>query len=261
LRLGLNGQFWTLLEESLQRQVRIISRSASETQEKALAWIKTASSGIVISGNSMYPTLAEPGYIDVQPYGNEKPRRGDVVHFCSPGTGTMVVHRVMKVRPNGLITQGDNNPQDDQEVIPLSAVDGKVIAVKDAKGSRRLRGGRVGMMDYAYARLHRMLKNNSGRIYRLLFPAHALTGCLHRLAPKSANLKFVFFGNPVTGQLKIMSEDICVGYYDQRLWHINYPWRLWIDPVKIETAATQANLKKEQWIMNFIDGQYGKKDD
>jgi len=253
LLLSLTGNFWTLLEESLQQaKSKILSLSVVNARTGAFDQIKNAATGIVVSGSSMYPTLKSPGYIDVQPYGNEKPRRGDIIHFRSPSSGTMVVHRVMKVRPQGLVTRGDNNTQNDPDLVPLLSVDGKVVAVKDAKGSRQLRGGPAGMTDFAYARLYCTFRIILGRIYRRLFPSYSLTGSLHRFTPKSVNFKIVFFGIPMRGHLKIMSGNICVGYYQKGVWHITYPWRLWVDPTKIATAAKQVDLSQEQFILRFI---------
>lgn len=254
LVLSLTGNFWTLIEESLERiTTKIPSSSTGSARTGALAQIEKQSAGIVIFGNSMYPTLKEPGFVEVQPYNNAKPCRGDIIYFRSPATGAMVVHRVMAVQPDGLVTRGDNNAKDDPDFIPLSAVDGKVVAVKDAKGSRPLRRGMAGMMDYAYARMFIRFRIIAGRIYRLLFSANTLTGSLHRFTPQRANIKFVFFGNPMQGHLKILKDNVCVGYYHQSVWHIDYPWRLLVDPIKIEAAANRINLAKEQWIMKFID--------
>lgn len=254
LHLSLTGNFWILLEKSLHRSLPvIIPPSAGNIHVKALDQFKKKSPGVVVYGTSMYPTLMPPGYIEVRPYDNDKPRRGDIVHFRSPATGRMFVHRVTAVRPEGIITRGDNNAQDDLELIPFPSVDGKVITVKDSKGSRHLRGGPAGMMDYAYARLLRMVKILTVRIYRSFISFHSLTGSLLRYAPKkSADLKYVFFGNPIHGQLKIMSDDICVGYYTRRCWHIAYPWRLWIDPVKLEAAVKKVEFETDQWAVKFI---------
>ncbi len=256
LLLSLTGNFWTLLEESLQQaKSKILSLSVVNARTGAFDQIKNATTGIVVSGSSMYPTMITPGYIDVQPYVKEKPRRGDVIHFPSPSTGAMVVHRVMKVQPGGLITRGDNNSQNDPDLIPLSGVEGKVVAVKDAKGSRKLRSGTAGMMDYAYARLYCTFRIILRRIYQRLFPSRALMGILHRFAPQSTKLKIVFFGIPMRGQLKIMADDLCVGYYKRNCWHIAYPWRLWVDPVKLEAVVKQVELDMEQSMLKFIEDQ------
>jgi len=257
LHLSLTGNFWMLLEQSLQRSLPVIlSPSAGNIQTESDPF-KSTSLGVVVHGTSMYPTLVPPGYIEVRPYGNEKPRRGDVVHFRSPATGTMTVHRVMAVRSDGIFTRGDNNDRDDQALIPLSSVDGKVVAVKDAKGSRHVSGGFSGMIDYFSARLFRKARTIAGRIYRSFFPFYPLTGSLHRLAlQKNTDLKFVYFGNPVQGQIKIMSDDLCVGYYARSRWHIAYPWRLWIDSVKLEAAAKEVEGESDQWVVKFIKQKY-----
>ena len=258
LRLGLTGDFWRLIEDSLKRQTPITIDSTDSCLEgsghgKAFAAEKIVSSGVVFSGNSMYPTLKEPGYLAVRPYDAENPRWGDVVYFRAPKSGTMVVHRIMALRPDGLVTRGDNNSQNDPDVVPLSAVKGKVISIRDAAGNNKpVRSGAAGMLDYAFARIFRRAKALAGRMYRLFFPSHSLTGCLRLFAPNSADFKFVFFGQGFQGQLKILSSNVCVGHYSRGVWHIAYPWRLWVDPVQIELAAREVESAKEQWRRHMI---------
>jgi signal peptidase I len=254
LHLSLTGNFWTLLEESLRRPAHTdLPLSERRAQAEAFYQNMTEPSGVVISGHSMVPTLRAPGTVDLRSYGDEKPRRGDVIHFRSPATGTMVVHRVMEVRPDGLVTRGDNSTQNDPGCVPLSAVEGKVIAVNNAKGRRPVRGGRTGMMMFLYARLFHSVRMIAGRIYSLLFPSHSLAGCLHRFAPKSAGLKIVFFGHPIRGQLKILSNGLCVGFYKRGVWHLSYPWRLWVNPATINEAAKRVELERELWTWTDVE--------
>ncbi len=135
LSLTLNGNFWSLLEESLRRQAEPVPPfSAGRSPGAAFDPVKFIAPGVVIAGNSMAPTLVPPGYVEVRPYQNEKPCRGDVVHFYSPAHGAMVTHRVMEVRPEGLVTRGDNNLNNDPDCVPHSAVDGQVVAVQRHPG-------------------------------------------------------------------------------------------------------------------------------
>ena len=255
LHLSLNGTFWPLIEESLKRPANddVASRMEEKEQAETFAVEKTAPTSVVFSGNSMYPTLKEPGCLDVRPYGNEKPRRGDVVYFLATASKTMVVHRVMALRPHGLVTRGDNNSQNDPDVVPLSAVEGKVIAIRDARRNKQIRGGRAGLLVSAYSRIFRRAKPLAGRMYRLLLRTNSITGSLRYFAPKSVRFQFVFFGRIPLGQLKILSNDICVGHYSRGIWHIAYPWRLWIDPAKIEVTAQQVESAKAQWQKALIE--------
>ena len=248
LRLSLTGEFWRLMEGSLE-----LSRASSSFPVNATVAAshetdtKAAPPGVAFSGNSMYPTIKEPDYLEILAYGNTLPRRGDVVYFRSPGRGLMVVHRVMAVRPDGLVTRGDNNPQNDPGIIPPGAVEGRVIAVCCADKKRGVRGGAAGMMDFFNARVLYRARWLAAGIYRLFSGSYPLTGSLRFFAPRRARFKFVFFGHMPVGHLKIFINGRCVGHYQRGVWHIAYPWRLWIDPVKLEKAAKKYEAAKTQW--------------
>ncbi|MEM3402403.1 MAG: hypothetical protein QXH08_04170, partial [Candidatus Hadarchaeales archaeon] len=50
---------------------------------------------------------------------------GDIAVFYLQKAGGRVVHRVISVLPNGVLTKGDANPSDDGEII--SQIEGRVI--------------------------------------------------------------------------------------------------------------------------------------
>lgn len=253
LLLSLNGKFWTHLEESLRRpaQPGLLS-SAERKQGSVSGQIKPIAPGVVIAGHSMYPTLAGPGYVDVRPYGNEKPRRGDVIHFRSPATGTMVIHRVMEVRPEGLVTRGDANSNNDPDYVSYSDVEGKVVAVRDTRGRRPVRGGRAGMKDYAFVRLFRRTRMIAGRMVQWFSFIRLLTDGLRCILPERMDWKIVFFGHPLRGHLKIMAKGVCVGCYERDVWRIAYPWRLHVDMAKLDAAVKKMEFIKEQWIIQSL---------
>jgi SynChlorMet cassette protein ScmC len=248
LVLSLTGNFWTRLEALSGMPATETPRSGHRSvQAGPFDPFRTGGSGVIVSGKSMFPTLAEPGYADVRPYGDRKLCRGDVIHFQSPATGTMVIHRVMEVRPEGLVTRGDSNARNDPGFVPLSAVEGRVVRVKDIKGNRPVRGGRAGMMDYVFARLFRRARIIAGRIDRRLSLSRFLAGGVRRIYPKREDWKIVFFGHPLRGHLKIMAEGTCVGYYDRGVWNIFYPWRFRVNPARINAVAKWVESERERW--------------
>lgn len=245
LNLTLTGSFWTLIEESLKEKFNVPgSKSSVKAKEE------TGDAGVVFSGNSMHPTLREPDYLEVVPYGTAKPRRGDVICFQSPGKAIMVVHRVMKVKPAGVITRGDNNPADDPGLLPFPEIKGRVSKTQGRKKRRRVQGGVRGMIDYYYARAYRKTRILAGAIYRIFLPAQFFNGRLHWLAPKNMRFQIVFFGKQPQGQLKILLEEKPVGYY-RGSWHIAYPWRLWVNPEQIRRAAQAYENARRQWAASF----------
>lgn len=248
LRLSLTGEFWKLMEGSMKQ--RISSGKGSRVAAVPAEVVDTpiAQSGVVFSGNSMYPTLKGPDYLEICPYNGAKPRRGDVVYFRAPRTGIMVVHRVTALGSNGFRTKGDNNPQDDPGLVPLSALEGRVVAARGSGKDRRIRGGTAGMMDYYYALAFRKARIMAGRLYRLFSRYCPLMEIMRSLAHKRVKFKFILFGKMPLGCMKMFVNNRCVGQYVRGAWHISYPWRLLADPAKIAAAAEKYEAAKTQWL-------------
>jgi signal peptidase I len=255
LQLSLTGKFWSLIEESLNhpRSATKVSVFGGNMESGVSEEENSTPFEVVLSGTSMYPTLKEPGFLEVRPYNSAKPRRGDVICFRTPGSGKMVIHRVMAVRPEGLITRGDNIPHNDPDVIPLFSVVGKVDAIRKGRdGALRVRGGAAGMLDYAYAQLFRRTRMLAGRMCRLILSPNFPLGCLRFFAPRSTRFKYVYFGSIPLGRFKILSSNTCIGHYLRGNWHIAYPWRFWIDPAKVQSASQQLESAEEQWLKTHL---------
>lgn len=82
-------------------------------------------------GFSMSPFIRDRDIITIAPYQRTSCGIGDVLAFVKPGTGQLVVHRVVAASENGWRIKGDNNPEEDG-VIPHAAILGQVIQVERA---------------------------------------------------------------------------------------------------------------------------------
>jgi signal peptidase I len=63
---------------------------------------------IVLVGNSMRPTLRALDVVTISSK-IQKIRPGDIIVFPSPKNNQKVVHRVISIVPQGMVTRGDNN--------------------------------------------------------------------------------------------------------------------------------------------------------
>ena len=90
-------------------------------------------------GFSMHPFIRDGDVVTVSPKPGGEIRLGDVVAFCHPGTGKLMVHRVLARQPGGYLLRGDNAPAADG-LIPPEKVLGPVTRV-ERKG-RKVRLGR-----------------------------------------------------------------------------------------------------------------------
>ncbi len=87
-------------------------------------------------GFSMYPFIRDRDYITISPLATGHPKLGDVVAFIQPGTGELVVHRIVKSKRDHYLVKGDNTPAPDG-LIPKANILGYVTKVdKDGKSIR-----------------------------------------------------------------------------------------------------------------------------
>jgi signal peptidase I len=73
---------------------------------------------------------------------------GDVVVYKDPQRphdGVNTAHRVIGIKPQGLICRGDNNPLPDLEPLPEERLIGRVTRFERGGRVRKVRGGRLGL--------------------------------------------------------------------------------------------------------------------
>ncbi len=80
-------------------------------------------------GFSMHPFIRNGDIITIAPLPPGRPGPGDVVAFVRPGTGKLVVHRVVGRTDGGYLIRGDNNDEPDG-LIPAESVLGIVVRVE-----------------------------------------------------------------------------------------------------------------------------------
>jgi signal peptidase I len=89
-------------------------------------------------GSSMQPFIRDGDVVTVSPGPVGEMRLGDVVAFCHPNTGRLVVHRLVGRRPGGYLLRGDNALEEDG-LIPPEKVLGLVTQVE--RRGRKVRLG------------------------------------------------------------------------------------------------------------------------
>jgi len=95
---------------------------------------------VAVYGTSMFPFIRNGDVITITPF-RSRIRRGRVIAFLRRD-GRLIIHRVVKVLPDGVITKGDNLPETDT---PLSfeRIIGTVNTVH--RNDRRIRFGVAGI--------------------------------------------------------------------------------------------------------------------
>lgn len=109
------------------RQANPPAASSSFSHDAALALagrisqsvVPPLSFGTIQATGSMKPTLDERTVVLYEPYLGQPLKVGDIVEFARGPQ--RVLHRVVEVRRNGVVTRGDNNDRDDG-LIPFSQI-------------------------------------------------------------------------------------------------------------------------------------------
>lgn len=121
------------------------SNKAFQGKRRLANFMKRIPSGfefsVTATGNSMHPTILEGERVGVLRCPIDLVRLGDIVAFTMPRTGSMVIHRVVKFRPQGdkrvLETCGNANNVRDPWRVDENNFLGKAVWVK--RGKRRLK--------------------------------------------------------------------------------------------------------------------------
>lgn len=182
-------------------------------------------------GQSMSPTLVEPELLEIDAYGQQAPRVGDVIYFRAPTDAADTVHRIVAITPAGIRTRGDNNPCADHWLVQPSMIIGRVAAALRGTSRRVVLGGRRGLALHFYLRVWRSFDT---RISRVLYgPYHALarSGLTRKLLPARWRPRVVVFQET---RLLILGTRV-IGRYDaqRRIWQIRRPFRLFVDKAKL----------------------------
>lgn len=167
----------------------------------------------IYSGQSMAPLFRPGNSLRIEAVGFERVRPGDVIVFrpegreghSSEGTGSTVparpgaaadlwppsategsqrvVHRVMAVRPEGLVTRGDANPYPDEGFVTPGRLEGRVVALERGGKILPVSCGRTGLLRAAFARLGQRVARPARRVasapYGLLRASHLVRRLWH----------------------------------------------------------------------------------
>lgn len=251
LHLSLTGSFWDNIEATLasyppappeQFPDSPVRSADSECRATTAQSFHREAPVLTVrySGSSMYPALRHPDLLEILPYNEQPVQTGDIVYFYSPAEERKVIHRVVRIKGNGIRTRGDNNPAADHFVIREQDVIGRVCAAWRHGKRRKIAGGFLGNCYGCSAllrqRTNKFLSPLLSRIYQGL-----ATGALFRgLLPETCRPRvFEFKQRNLPSVLKLMINGRVIGHYDawNGFWEIHRPWRLVIDTAKLPVVA------------------------
>ena len=183
------------------------------------------------AGTSMNPTLSQEDILEVEPA--DPLMVGDVVLFSSDHR--LVVHRVVRLGPEGIQTRGDNNDLVDPYLLVSQEIIGRVVGAWRGDRRRSIAGGRAGRLFAAYARLRRLLY---GKALRVVSPSYNSLSRWGLFCPlgRLLRLRLVGFGD---GELQLMLGPRVAAYCRPgREWVIRPPYRLIVNDSSLPRQAT-----------------------
>ncbi len=184
------------------------------------------------TGPSMNPTLREGDLLEVKAYGYESICIGDVILFKRESG--IIVHRVVNVYENGLVTRGDNNIEKDPGLLNSKDVVGRVIAFWRGKRRKKVLRGSTGII----AAKFNITKNKIMlTIFDFLAPFYRLISSkgIFKWVSILAKPKIVKFGD---SDLKLMFGSHEIGKYKEGSgWFIKPPFKLIIDDTSLQEVA------------------------
>ncbi len=146
-------------------------------------------------GGSMLGTLRPGDQLVIEPVPFTAMRPGDVVAFrptAADDEKIPIVHRVVAIRPAGLLTQGDNNAQVDAELVTADRLLGRVTYVEGGGRRRLVRGGRAGQLWVVYLRARRRVYHLAARLGHGPYQFLRASGLMRRVwRPRITRLRLV----------------------------------------------------------------------
>jgi hypothetical protein len=194
------------------------------------------------TGASMNPTLCDRDLLEVVRHPGERSRCGDVVVFPNPSREGFIVHRVVAVTPQGLLTRGDNNRGVDPWCTKPQALQGRVVGAWRGSRRRPIHGGRRGRLDAVLVRLRHSSDRLPWQPLRWAYHAFARSGLAQRVLPASWQqrwrLRIAYFEGQSRYPMSLQLGGRTIGRFDGLTgnWLIRGPFRLLIDASKLPSA-------------------------
>jgi|UniRef100_A0A7V6A1F6 hypothetical protein len=213
---------------------------------------------LLYNGVSMNPLFREGDVVEVIPCQELEVRAGDVVAFSPPEKPGKVIHRVLAVTPEGLITKGDNLPCVDDWLIKPGDILGKVVAIH--RQGRRLPVPRRPPVALHLLKASRWCDRLLSRLFRPAY--HRLAGSRLFRGRLGGWIKpeLLYFSRNDGPEWQLWLGNLLIGRKlpHQAHWTIRRPFRLLVDEA---TLPPQAPVHSKQSAMSNHQPSAGNRDE
>jgi len=188
------------------------------------------------TGPSMKPTLKPGDGLDLYTY--EDPaeiRVGDVIVYPHPSRTIDVVHRIIEIRRDGVITRGDNNNKIDPYTIRFDDIIGKVIGAKRKNRLAPIQGGKTGFC------IHKLMLFRKYFIQYGLAPLRFVSNIIaasgiFNIFHSVFNVRIIHIKRNHQSQLILVSGNRAIGkqLVGSGEWQIRFPYKYFVSKRRLE---------------------------
>ena len=186
-------------------------------------------------GPSMNTTLKSgDAFILKQTDYKNKLRLGDVIVYPHPNDPVDVVHRVIKLNSDGVITRGDNNNKVDPYLVKFADIRGVVTSIKRGNKTIQILGGTRGVIRHKLMLIRKLFKPY------VVYPASMISNVL--TASRMFNfihpilkIKIILIkrNNQAEEIMKIGSKVVGKRHSKNDSWEIIFPYKLFINKKRL----------------------------
>jgi len=193
------------------------------------------------SGPSMNPTLKPGDGLEILTYGNRSEIRiGDVIVYPHPFGTVDVVHRIIKIRHDSVITRGDNNNRIDPYTVRFEDISGKVVAAKRKNRRVSIKSGNAGFYIHKFMLFRKYFLLYGLVPFRFVSDLIAASGIFNIFHPVF-NLKTIHINRDHEKQLILVSGSRPIGRQmpGSGEWQIRFPYKYFINKRRLKKSRAE----------------------
>jgi len=184
----------------------------------------------------MHPTLRGGDGLDLYIYRNpDELRVGDVIVYPHPFGTVDVVHRIIEIKPDGVITRGDNNNKIDPYTVQFKDIIGKVLAAKRKDRLMQIKGGKTGFCIHKLMLFRKYFILYGLAPLRLVSNIIVASGILN-VFHSVFKLKIIHLKRNCQSQLILISGNKVIGkqLFESGEWQIRFPYKYFVSKRRLE---------------------------
>jgi hypothetical protein len=184
---------------------------------------------LLYSGISMNPLFQEGDIFEVVPYHGQEICVGDVVAIANPDKPGKVIHRVVVVKPSGILTKGDNCSAVDHWTLKPGDILGKVVVIH--RHGCTLAVPREAPVSLCILKGRQWCDQALSRMLQPLYHRLSSSGLFQSLLCGWVKPQLLYFSRTEGPEWQLWLGNLLIGRKlpHQAHWNIRRPFRLFVD--------------------------------